>query len=160
MGFWDLVIVHPPCTYLTGSGLHWNKRRPERAALTEEAIRFTEKAWAHRRTVGAMALENPVGCLSTRSSLGKPTQIIQPYQFGDDASKRTCLWLENLPPLSIDPLKRVPGRLVTLPSGAVVERWANQTDSGQNRLPPSEDRWKKRSETYPGIANAMAEDWG
>ena len=97
-----------------------------------------------------------MGAISSR--IRKPDQIIQPWQFGDDASKKTCLWLENLPPLVHT--KIIPGRLVTLPSGKVVERWANQTDSGQNRLGPSEDRWKERSETYTGVSEAMAAQWG
>lgn len=98
-----------------------------------------------------LALENPVGCISTR--IRKPTQIIQPYQFGDDASKKTCLWLRNLPPLT--PTKYIPPRMVN-----GKPRWANQTDSGQNKLGPSEDRWKERSRTYQGIADAMATQWG
>jgi hypothetical protein len=98
-----------------------------------------------------IALENPIGCISTR--IRKPEQVIQPYWFGDDASKSTCLWLKNLPPLR--PTNFIEGRIVN-----GKRRWANQTDSGQNRLGPSEDRWKKRSETYLGIAQAMAEQWG
>jgi len=146
---WDLMIAHPPCTYLASSGLHWNTKRPERAQQTEEALEFV------RLLLGApiprIALENPIGCISTR--IRKPEQVIQPYWFGDDASKSTCLWLKNLPPLR--PTNFIEGRIVN-----GKRRWANQTDSGQNRLGPSEDRWKKRSETYLGIAQAMAEQWG
>jgi len=97
-----------------------------------------------------IALENPKGCISSR--IRKPDQTIQPYQFGDDASKATCLWLVNLPPLK--PTSYVEPRLVN-----GKPRWANQTDSGQNRLTPSEDRWKERSRTFPGIAEAMADQW-
>lgn len=104
-----------------------------------------------------IAIENPVGFMS--SAYRKPDQIIQPYEFGDDASKATCLWLIGLEPLVVDPAMRVRGRQV-VQNGKVVERWGNQTDSGQNRLSPSEDRWSKRSKTYPGIANAMALNWG
>lgn len=156
-GMWDLMIAHPPCTYLTVAGLHWNKRDPARAAKTEEALDFV------RLLMGApipkIVVENPVSCISTR--IRKPDQIIQPYQFGEDASKATCLWLKGVPPLPIDPSARVRGRMVEWPrgSGRMVERWANQTDSGQNRLPPTPDRWKIRSETYPGIAAAMAAAW-
>jgi hypothetical protein len=103
------------------------------------------------------AIENPVSCISSR--IRKPDQIIQPYDFGDDASKKTCLWLEGLPKLTVDPSKRLPGRMVMY-GGRMVERWSNQTDSGQNRLPPSADRWKVRSKTYDGIASAMASQWG
>jgi len=146
---WDLMIAHPPCTYLTASGLHWNKRRPGRAAQTEEAVAFV-MALANA-PIPRIAIENPIGCLSTRWR--KPDQIIQPHQFGHDASKATCLWLVGLP--TLQPTLMVPPRMV---NGR--PRWGNQTDSGQNRLPPSKDRWALRSITYQGIANAMADQWG
>lgn len=145
----DLLIAHPPCTYLASSGLHWNKRRPERAALTEESVDFVKSIMA--LPIPRKAIENPIGCLSSR--IRRPEQIVQPYQFGDDASKATCLWLENLPPLS--PTSMVEPRIV---DGR--KRWSNQTDSGQNKLAPSADRWKERSRTFQGIANAMASQWG
>lgn len=145
----DLMIAHPPCTYLTVSGMHWNKRRPERAAATEEALDFVRLLLS--APIPRIALENPIGVISTR--IRKPDQIIQPYQFGHDASKRTCLWLKNLPPLRAT--NEVAPRMV---DGR--PRWGNQTDSGQNRLGPSEDRWKLRSVTYEGIAEAMADQWG
>lgn len=150
----DLAIFHPPCTYLSVSGLHWNKRgimvdgRP-RAELTEEALDFVRRLMAVN--IHRIAIENPISCISTR--IRKPDQIIQPYQFGDDASKATCLWLKNLPKLK--PTQFIEPRLVN-----GKQRWANQTDSGQNKLPPSEDRWKDRSRTYPGIAAAFASHWG
>lgn len=146
---WDMMIAHPPCTYLCSSGLHWNKRRPERSKQTELALEFVR--FLLEADVPKIALENPIGCISTR--LKKPSQIIQPYQFGHDASKATCLWLKNLNPLT--PTKLVDPRIV---NGRKV--WGNQTDSGQNKLLPSEDRWKIRSLTYSGIAAAMAEQWG
>lgn len=140
---WDLMIAHPPCTYLASSGLHWNKRRPERAALTEEALEFIQRILD--APIERIALENPIGCISSR--IRKPNQIIQPWWFGEDASKSTCLWLKNLPPLEkTNPL--------------VKKRYANQTASGQNNLPPSADRWKIRSTTYQGIADAFASQWG
>jgi hypothetical protein len=143
---WDLMVAHPPCTYLAGSGLHWNKRRPERAALTEEALEFVQLLLD--APVPRIALENPVGCISTR--IRKPDQIIHPWQFGYDASKATCLWLKGLPLLEATDV---------LPGGRGARR-ANQTASGQNKLSPSKDRWKLRSLTYPGIAEAMASQWG
>ena len=146
---WDLMIAHPPCTYLCSSGLHWNKRRPERAQQTEEALDFVRLLMD--APIPKIAIENPIGCISSR--IRKPDQTIQPYQFGDDASKSTCLWLKGLPLLR--PTQFVEPRIVN-----GKPRWANQTDSGQNRLPPSADRWKIRSETYVGIANAMAAQWG
>lgn len=154
---WDLMVGHPPCTYLSVSGLHWNKREGYewRAAETEKGLTFVRALMD--APIERIAIENPVSCISTR--IRKPDQTIQPYQFGSDASKRTCLWLKNLPKLEVDPSQRVPGRLVNI-DGKLVERWANQTDRGQNRLGPSEDRWKERSATYPGIAAAMALTWG
>lgn len=154
-GGWDMMIAHPPCTYLTVSGLHWNKRNPGRALLTEEALQFVQQLFA--APIPKIALENPVSCISSR--IRKPNQIIQPYEFGADASKRTCFWLKGLPPLAKDPQARITGRLVSH-NGKPVERWSNQTDSGQNRLGPSADRWALRSITYPGIAAAMASQWG
>jgi hypothetical protein len=147
-GEWDLLIAHPPCTYLCSSGLHWNHRRPGRAELTERALAFVRYIMA--LPVPRYCIENPIGCISTR--IRKPDQIIQPHQFGEDASKATCLWLKGLPDLrhteTVEP-RWVAGK----------PRWANQTDSGQNRLSPSADRWSKRSATYPGIAAAMAAQW-
>jgi len=142
---WDLMVAHPPCTYLTSSGLHWNKRRPERALLTEEALAFVKVLLA--APIPCIALENPIGCISTR--VRKPEQIIQPWQFGHPESKSTCLWLKNLPILEHTNVLEKPS------SG----HWENQTPSGQNKLGPSPDRWKIRSVTYQGIAQAMAAQW-
>ena len=146
---WDRIILHPDCTYISVSGLHWNTRRPERAKKTEEAIAFVREIMdlATKHSDG-WALENPIGCLSTR--IRKPDQIIQPWQFGDDASKATCLWLNNLPLLR--PTNVLPG-------GRAARR-ANQTPSGQNKLGPSPERAMLRAKTYQGIANAMADQWG
>jgi len=146
---WDLMVAHPPCTYLCSSGLHWNKRVPGRQELTEESLDFVRLLLD--APIERIALENPIGCISTR--IRKYDQVIQPWQFGHDASKSTCLWLKNLPPLT--PTRIIDPRIVN-----GKPRWANQTDSGQNRLGPSEDRWKIRSETYQGIAEAMADQWG
>ena len=146
---WDLGIFHPPCTYLAVSGLHWNKRDPARAAKTEEALAFVHTLMS--APIERIAVENPVSCISSR--IRKPDQIIQPYEFGEDASKKTCLWLKNLDLLT--PTQMVAPRLVD-----GKPRWSNQTDSGQNRLGPSEDRWKERSRTFVGVAKAMAEQWG
>lgn len=146
---WDLGIFHPPCTYLAVSGLHWNKRDPARAAKTEEALDFVRALMS--APIERIAVENPVSCISSR--IRKPDQIIQPYEFGEDASKKTCLWLKNLDLLT--PTQMVAPRIVD-----GKPRWSNQTDSGQNRLGPSEDRWKERSRTFLGVAKAMAEQWG
>ena len=103
-------------------------------------------------------IENPVGVMSTK--FRQPDQCIQPYEFGDNASKRTCLWLYGLPKLKKLPKdEQAPPREVMF-KGKLVKRWANQSDSGQNNAPNTADRWKVRSKTYPGIAKAMADQWG
>ena len=144
---WDLAIFHPPCTYLCNSGLHWNNRG-RGWDETYKALDFVRLLM--NAPIPRIAIENPVGIISR---IRKPSQIIQPYQFGHDASKATCLWLKNLPLLQ--PTQYVAPRLVK-----GLPRWANQTDSGQNNLPPSVDRWAIRSVTYEGIAQAMADQWG
>jgi hypothetical protein len=140
---WDLMIVFPDCTYLSGSGLHWNKRRTGRTEKTEKSLAFVEALL--NAAIPKIALENPVGCISTR--IRKPDQIIQPWYFGEDASKKTCLWLKNLPLLQ--------------PTDLIYKvRYANQTPSGQNKLGPSPTRAMERARTYQGIADAMAQQWG
>ena len=145
---WDLLIAHPPCTYLSVSGMHWTTRGLRDPKLTEDALDFVRLFMD--APIERIAIENPVSIISSR--IRKPDQIIQPYQFGHDASKKTCLWLKGLPLLK--PTQMVEPRIVN-----GKQRWANQTDSGQNKLPPSKDRWKLRSKTYEGIANAMAAQW-
>jgi hypothetical protein len=183
---WDLAIFHPPCTYLAGSGLHWNKRIPGRAQLTEEAVQFVKTLM--QAPIKRIALENPIGCLSTKYR--KPDQILQPYQFGHPESKSTCLWLKDLPPLKPTNILSPPPAWIrcdccddficTIHKMHVADcscpeidvwavkdidpyttggRWKNQTPSGQNKIGPSPDRWKERSRTYTGIAEAMAEQW-
>jgi hypothetical protein len=168
---WDLMVCHPPCTYLSVSGMHWTARGLRDPKLTEDALEFVRKLLA--APIERIALENPVSVIASR--IRKPDQVVQPWQFGHDASKKTCLWLKGLPPLR--PTKTIEPRLVCcgvpmLESVGVygcancngdkkpLARWANQTDSGQNRLAPSADRWKDRSRTYEGIAEAMGEQWG
>jgi len=134
---WDLMIAHPPCTYLCSSGLHWNKRRPGRDEQTEEALGFVRLLLD--ADIPRIALENPIGCISSR--IRKPDQIIQPWQFGHPESKSTCLWLKGLPKLQ--PTNIVAGREPKI--------W---------KMSPSKDRAKNRSRTYHGIAQAMADQWG
>jgi hypothetical protein len=140
------------CCAPDGDGPYHQQVKPEtlvgaaRRAARREAYQFVrELADAPIRRI---AIENPVGFLST--AWRKPDQTIHPWQFGHDASKATCLWLKGLPKLK--PTNELPG-------GRKARR-GNQTGSGQNNLPPTPDRWKKRSLTYPGIAQAMAEQWG
>lgn len=142
---WALAILHPPCTYLCSSGLHWNKRRPGRERETEKSLEFVRTLLS--APVPRIALENPIGCIS--SKIRKPDQIVQPWQFGHPESKSTCLWLKDLPLLK-------PTDVLVKPASG---RWANQTPTGQNNLGPSEDRWAERSRTYQGIADAMAAQW-
>lgn len=171
---WDLMIAHPTCTKLTVSAawtmyhpddkeLPVEQRRPhpdfpnrrqEQDEATADFMRFANAP------VRCKAIENPIGAMSTRWR--EPDQVVQPYWFGDDASKATCFWLDGLPLIPIPPKSLWhPGRIVVdLETGRQFRRWANQTDNGFNKLPPSADRWALRSETYPGIANAMADNWG
>jgi len=143
---WDLMIAHPPCTHLAVSGAaHFARKAVEQA----EALDFVRALLD--APIPRIALENPVSIISSR--IRKPDQVVQPYQFGHNASKKTCLWLKGLPLLK--PTQMVEPRLVD-----GKPRWENQTNSGQNRLGPSPDRWKKRSTTFQGIADAMAEQWG
>lgn len=165
-GRWDLGVFHPMCTYLTvsaawafGDGPYHQMVKPEtlvgaaRRAAREEAIenfkRLDALPYPH-------AIENPAPSFVSKSHRA-PDQTIQPYDFGDDASKRTGLWLRCLPALL--PTFRVPGRLVAR-GDRMVERWSNQTDAGQNRVSPGAYRWIERSKTYPGIAAAMGDQWG
>lgn len=137
---WDLAIFHPPCTSLTVAGARWfNQRLQEQ----KEAIAFAEFLWSS--PIQSIALENPIGVLSTRSSLGKPSQIIHPWQFGHGETKATCLWLKNLPKLI--PTDVVSGRVprVHYESPGIV--------NGMTRA-------QRRSITYRGVAKAMAEQWG
>jgi len=147
-GGWDLMVAHPPCTYLSVSGMHWTTRGLRDPKLTEDALAFVRLLM--RAPIPRIVIENPVSVISSR--IRKPDQIIQPYEYGHDASKRTCLWLYNLPHLV--PTSHVAPRIVN-----GKKRWGNQCDSGQNKLGPSDDRWKVRSETFTGIAQAMASQW-
>ncbi len=142
---WDLIIMHPPCTALAVSGnAHYGTGKPKNH-LRAEAIEWTLSLYEHAKQYAPrVAFENPVGVLPV-----KPTQYVQPYQFGHPESKKTGLWLHNLPPLTdTDNVKHI---YDTLPK-AEAQRI--------HYLPPSADRWKIRSTTYQGIADAMADQWG
>lgn len=145
---WDMLIAFPPCTYLCSSGLHWCRKFEWRAKKREEALEFVRKLMD--ASVERIAIENPVGCISTR--IRKPDQIIQPYEYGDDASKKTCLWLKGLPKLKPMAGDYVQPRLV---DGKNI--WSNQTPTGQSKL--SSARSRERSITFQGIARAMAAQW-
>lgn len=158
---WDLLIAHPPCTYLTVTGNKWFK--PEWAHRFPN--RHIERRWAVdfflamiNAPVQRIAVENPVGIMSTRYR--EPDQVIHPFHFGDSASKATCLWLKNLPLLSIEaPLFHTSkvvdrGEFVTFKSGKRMAKW----DADAAALPPKE-RAKVRNRTFAGIAESMAEQW-
>jgi len=131
---WDLMIAHPPCTHLAVSGAKWFKHKQREQAKSLEFVRQLLEIPIER-----IALENPVSVISTR--IRKPDQIIQPWMFGHGETKATCLWLKGLPKLT--PTNIVEGR-----------------EARVHRMPPGPDRWKERSRTFAGIANAMAEQWG
>lgn len=133
-GGWDLMVAHPPCTHLAVSGARWFKDKQVEQAEALDFVRLLLDAPIER-----IALENPVSIISSR--IRKPDQIIQPWQFGHGETKATCLWLKGLPLL--------------VPTDIVEGREARI-----HRLPPTADRWKLRSMTYPGIADAMADQWG
>ena len=152
---WEMMIAHPECTYLCSSGLHWNNKIEGRAQKTEEALEFITDLWTCG--IPKICLENPVGCINTRLKFMPRPQYIQPYNFGEDASKKTGLWLKGLKPLRAT--KQIEGRKVKK-NGRIYRRWSNQTDSGQNNLGPSKTRGKDRSLTYQGLADAMAKQWG
>lgn len=131
---WDLMIAHPPCTHLAVSGSRWFK---DKAKEQEEALAFVRLLMA--APIGKIAIENPISVIS--SKIRKPDQIIQPWQFGHGETKATCLWLKGLPKL--------------LPTN-IVDGRVNRV----HRMSPGPNRWKERSRTYEGIAQAMAEQWG
>ncbi len=141
---WDLMVAHPPCTHLAVSGAKWFHKKQREQAEALEFVRLLLDAPIER-----IALENPVGVISTR--IRRPDQIVQPWMFGDEATKTTCLWLKNLPLLIPDRVVGK-GRRHTTKSGRSLPEWYN--------IPPREDRWKLRSTTFPGFARAMAEQWG
>jgi hypothetical protein len=136
-GGWDMMIAHPPCTYLAVSGMHWTTRGKRPASLTDEAIDFVRLLMD--APIPRIAIENPVSVISSR--IRRPDQVIQPWQFGHGETKATCLWLKDLPKLV--PTSIVDGR-----------------ESRVHCMPPGPDRWKARSRTFAGIAEAMAEQWG
>lgn len=131
---WDLMIAHPPCTHLAVSGARWFK---DKQAEQAEALEFVRELMA--APIPRICIENPISVISSR--IRKPDQIIQPWQFGHGETKATCLWLKNLPPL--------------VPTNIVEGREAKV-----HRMPPGPDRWKERSRTYAGIADAFADQWG
>jgi hypothetical protein len=141
---WDLMIAHPPCTDLAVSGAAWFAKKRMVGAQQASASFFMKLAKAD---IPRIAIENPV-CIMSRL-WRKPDQILQPWMFGHTEQKATCLWLKGLKPLQ--PTKNVHQEMMTLPKNK-RERL--------HYLPPSADRWKLRSETYQGIADAMADQWG
>lgn len=137
---WDLLIAHPPCTYLCNSGVRWLKSDGNRwSHLVDAALFF---ASLRNAPIARIAVENPIMHGYGRAFLGGHTQLIQPYHFGHDETKATCLWLKNLPPL-----------VNTHERPSVIR-------DRVHRLSPGPDRWRERSRTFEGIAAAMADQWG
>ncbi|MHB1407971.1 MAG: DNA cytosine methyltransferase [Acidovorax defluvii] len=134
---WDLMVAHPPCTHLAVSGARHFAAKKKASGVQDEALDFVRLLMA--APIPRIAIENPISIISSR--IRKPDQIIQPWQFGHGETKATCLWLKGLPKLT--PTNIVPGREARI-----------------HKMPPSPDRWKKRSETFQGIADAMAQQWG
>ena len=133
---WDLMIAHPPCTHLAVSGARHFKAKQE-SGVQQEALEFVRLLL--EADIPKIALENPISIIS--SKIRKPDQIIQPWQFGHGETKATCLWLKGLPKL--------------VPTNIVAGR-----EQRIHKMPPSPTRWKERSRTYQGIADAMAKQWG
>jgi hypothetical protein len=168
---WDLVIAHPPCTRLCLSGV-LRLYRDGKKANGRDPVKWAEMLAAARlfRAVfdahyDFLCVENPRqhGHAIAAHGCGAHDQTIQPHQFGEDASKATCLWLRGLPllqPTHVQGDDFFARRAVAPRMVGGLPRWSNQTDSGQNKLPPSEDRAILRAKTYSGIAEAMAEQWG
>jgi len=156
----DMMIAHPPCQYLAASQL-WRCQPkhdadyPARQQKSDEALEFVRDLMA--APIPRQAIENPVSRIGT--AIRPASQYVQPYEFGHDASKNTGLWLENLPKLVADPADYVPHRLVRY-KGKLVKRWGNQSPCGADNKSPGPDRWKLRSKTFQGIADAMADQWG
>ena len=147
---WDMMIAHPPCTYLASMGIWWNAKRPERWPLTYAARDFVDLLW--NAPIDKIAIENPIGFLS--NNWRKWDQIIHPWQFGDEASKPTCLWLKNLHKLK--PTNVVgKGEFYVKANGTRMAKWSH-TCSGTQK----EKRAKIASTTFQGIADAMANQWG
>lgn len=167
-GNWDLMIAHPPCTYLSVSGAQWyydpkdkhkpisergpHPKYPNRSKDRDDAIAFFKALMD--APIERIAIENPIGVISTRLGI-KPDQIVQPYMFGDEATKTTCLWLKNLPKL--EPTALVgKGEMVVFKSGKSQPKWYSDAFS---KAKSPEERRTMRSKTFPGIAKAMAEQW-
>jgi hypothetical protein len=146
---WDLMVAHPPCTYLANSGERWLKDNPDRQLMRKEALSFVLALW--NAPIERIAIENPIGHLST--AWQKPHQVVQPFLFGHPEWKSTCLWLKNLPPLH-------PTHCVE-PDGTVGGgKKPGRISSRLHRLPPGPDRQRERSRTFQGVADAMAAQWG
>jgi site-specific DNA-cytosine methylase len=170
---WDLMIAHPPCTHLAVSGARWFKEKQAEQTQALEFVRMLMEA-----AIARIAIENPVSIISSR--IRKPDQVIQPWMFGHGETKTTCLWLKGLPKLEPtdlvvpewavrsdgtihmskkgkrdNPTHFLTGRTTRVLSGPQLQQW-----NRIHHMPPSPERWRNRSRTYGGIAEAMAEQWG
>lgn len=175
---WDMAVLHPMCTYMNVASA-WALQDPDYERYPNvgyhQRVKHETLTGVARRTAQAadienfkrllalpypVAIENPAPS-SLNTAVRPPDQVVHPYQFGDDASKGTGFWLtKGLPLLLADPEQYVQPRWCLQKNGKTLPRWDNQTDAGQNRLSPGEKRWLDRSQTYPGIAAAMGDQWG
>lgn len=147
---WDLMVAHPPCTYLCGMGIWWNHKRPERWPLTYQAKDFVTLLW--ESNIDQICIENPIGYLN--KNWQKPCQIINPWQFGHQANKPTCLWLKGLPLLT--PTQIVArGEFYTKANGSRMSVWSHKCSGTKKH-----ERARIASRTFEGIAKAMASQWG
>lgn len=145
---WDMMVAHPPCTYLANSGVSWLHKRPERWAMMEDAAKFFKLLWD--APIPKICIENPVMHGYAKALIGaNPTQTVQPHWFGHLETKATCLWLKNLPALTPTDYRKA--ETMALPA---AER------QRLHWLGPTKDRAKQRSKTFPGLAEAMAQQWG
>jgi hypothetical protein len=164
IGNWDLMIAHPPCTYLAVSGARWyydpkdkskpHPRFPNRAKDREEAIDFFTKLW--KCDIKNIVIENPIGIISTQPEIGKPTQIVQPWMFGDSATKTTCLWMRGEIKKLVPTNEVEKGERIYFASGKSQPKW--YSDALVNSK-STEERRTLRSKTFPGMARAMATQW-
>lgn len=145
---WDMMVAHPPCTFLSNSGVSWLHKRPERWKKLDDGASFFKKLLD--ADIPLIAIENPIPHKYAVARIGsRYTQIVQPWMFGHPERKATCFWLKGLP--NLIPTKDVKEEMLALP---------RNKQHRLHYLPPSEDRWKIRSTTFQGISDAIAQQWG
>lgn len=153
---WDMMIAHPPCTYFANAGLHYLHTRPERKDLLKRSFEFVLALW--NAPIEKICIENPTGWLNT--NWRKPSQIVQPWWFGDGQLKTTCLWLKGLPRLSgLIEVAKAPHKHKPAPIKTIIRRSGDKAGQPYNYYWRQGKSAKDRAKTFPGIANAMASQW-